>query len=117
MDEEWNFPLLLSSFYTAADLAIGLATLYIVRSFRGGVLGYPWLGLFIFAIADMFYAVLEFGGFYTWSINQGNAWSMVADVIYIAAYLFIALGCFSQLVLLKYGPIFINTHKETGKTT
>lgn len=106
--EENGLPLLIASFYPAADFAIGVAALHIFRSFRGGALGYPWLGLFGFAVADMLYAVLDLGGFYSWSVNAGNLWSMAADITYTAAYLFVALGCFAQLLLLRYGPIFKN---------
>jgi hypothetical protein len=112
VDGQWGLPLMIASFYPVADFAIGYAALRIVRRFRGGALGYPWLGLFIFAVADAIYAILDVTGLYTWSISTGNWWSMVADVVYNAAYLFVALGCFVQLLLLKYGSIFINTRKD-----
>lgn len=116
VEEDWGLPLWISSFYPAADFVIGLAALRIARRFRGGALGYPWLGLFVFAIADMFYAVLEMGGFYTWSVNAESIWSMVADITYMAAYFVVGFGCFVQLLLLKYGPIF-KIKQKVKKTT
>lgn len=116
VEEDQGLPLWVASFYPAADIAVGLAALRIFHRFRGGALGYPWLGLFIFGIADMLYAVLDLGGFYTSSVNSGNLWSMVSDVIYTAAYLFVGLGCFAQLLLLRYGPIFMTTRKVKKPT-
>ncbi len=113
--EKLTLPAFVNCFYPAADLMIGLAALWILRRFRNGALGYPWLGLLIFAIADALYAILEFTGFYTWSVSSGNLWSMITDLAYNAAYLFVALGCFVQLLLLKYGPIFITARKEVKK--
>jgi hypothetical protein len=115
VDEDRGLPLWIASFYPAADLAVGVVALRILLRFRGGALGYPWLGLLVFAIADMLYAVLDLGGFYTWSLESGNLWSMIADVTYTAAYLVVGLGCFAQLLLLKYGPIFKTTRKEIKK--
>ncbi len=116
VNEDSGLPLWVSAFYPAADIAVGLVALRIFFKFRGGALGYPWLVLFIFGFADMLYAVVDMGGFYTWSINEGNLWSMVADVAYIAAYLFVGLGCFVQLLLLRYGPIFKIIKKDVSKT-
>jgi hypothetical protein len=109
VEEEYGLPLWIASFYPAADFAIGLAALNIVRHFRQGALGYPWLGLLLFAIADMNYAFLELGGFYTWSVIAGNRWSMIADITYVSAYLFVGIGCVAQCFLLRYGPIYKNT--------
>lgn len=106
--ETWGLSLLVAAFYPAADIAVGLSALRIVMRFRGGALGYPWLGLFVFAIADMLYAVLQFSGAYSWSA--------VADTVYIAAYLFVALGCYAQLLLLRYGPIFTTIRKDNKRT-
>lgn len=115
-DESWGFPLLLASFYPAADIAIGLSAIRIVWRFRGGALAYPWIGLSSFSIADTLYAFVEFSGLYAWSVSQGNFWSTTADVSYVAAYLFVALGCYAQLLLLKHGPIFTITWKDHKRT-
>jgi hypothetical protein len=93
-------------FYPAADLIIASSALYLARRFRMGALGFPWLGLFVFAFADLLYAWLDFTGMYTWSVNEGNLFSGIADVTYFAAYLAIGLGYYAQWLLLQYGPIF-----------
>jgi len=114
--EHWGLPLIVGAFYPAADLVVGLASLGIVNRFRGGALGYPWIGLFMFAFADLLYAALEFSGAYSWSVSNGNLLSTVADVSYTAAYLLVALGCYVQLLLLRYGPIF-ELHKASKETS
>lgn len=109
---DWGFPLLLAAFYPVCDLFVGLAALRVIHRFHGGALGYPWIGLLGFAVADMLYSVLDLSGLYTWSVSAENNWSTIADLVYNASYLFIALGCFAQYLLLRYGPIFRNIRKE-----
>jgi hypothetical protein len=93
-------------FYPTADLIIAFMALRLAHRFHSGALGYPWLGLFVFALADLMYAWLDLTGMYTWSLNQGNLLTAVADITYLAAYLAIALGYYAQWLLLRYGPIF-----------
>jgi hypothetical protein len=93
-------------FYPTTDLIIAFAALRLAHRFHSGALGYPWLGLFVFAIADVMYAWLDLTGLYTWSTHQGNLLTTVTDIIYFAAYLAIGLGCYAQWLLLRYGPIF-----------
>jgi len=115
-EEQWGLPLIVGAFYPAADFVIGLVALGIVHRFRGGALGLPWIGLLVFAFADLLYAVLDFTGTYSWSVTNANPLSTVADVTYIAAYLFIVLGCYAQLLLLRNGPFFVlyRAPKETS---
>ncbi len=113
-EAERGFPLWVAAFYPAADFAVGLAAANIVYRFRGGALGYPWLGLFVFAAADIMYAVLETSGFYSWSVNAGNLWSATADLVYLLAYLVVGLGCAAQWLTLKYGPIFRKKRKANS---
>ena len=110
-DESWNLTLVVSAFYPAVDLIIGVAALRLAYRFRRGALGYPWMGLFVFAIADMFYAWLDLSGVYAWSLDQGNLLTTISDVSYNAAYLVVALGCYTHLLLLKHGPIFNTSSK------
>ena len=110
--QDSGLPLWIAAFYPVADLVVGLAALRIVVRFRGGALGYPWLGLFIFAIADMLYAIRDISGIG----GDSNVLSAVADITYLTAYLFVGLGCFAQLLLLRYGPVFTITRKESKKT-
>jgi hypothetical protein len=93
-------------FYPCADLAVGVAALWLARSFRNGSLAYAWLGLFVFTLSDLLYAWLELSGVYEKSVEQGNYLSAVSDITYVLAYLIVALGCFTQWLLINYGPIF-----------
>lgn len=98
--------ILVNGFYPVGDLAIGLAALGLVRTFRNGALGYPWIGLLVFTGADLLYAWLDLSGAYAWSLENRNSLSALADILYLAAYLTVAVGCFTQLLLLRFGPIF-----------
>ena len=95
-----------NGFYPAGDLAIGLAALALVRAYRQGALGYPWIGLLVFTAADLLYAWLAMSGAYDWSLENRSFISAIADLSYLAAYLTVAVGCFAQLLLLRYGPVF-----------
>jgi hypothetical protein len=90
-------------FYPFADLAVGIAGVLLVFTFRGGALTRPWLGLVIFGITDFLYAWAEQTGIYVWSAGQGNLLSLIIDSSYLAAYLILALGFLSHWVLLRYG--------------
>jgi hypothetical protein len=104
--QPWSLELIVGAFYPAADIVISLASLRIVQRFGNGALGLPWIGLFVFAVSDLLYAVLEASGAYSWSVTNGNLLSAVADITYLAAYLFVGLGCYAQLLLLRHGPMF-----------
>lgn len=97
---------LVNIFYPAADLVIAFVALRLAHRFHSGALGYPWLGLVVFALADLMYAWLDFTGMYTWSVTEGNLLSGIADITYFVAYLAIGLGYYAQWLLLRYGPIF-----------
>jgi hypothetical protein len=90
-------------FYPFADLAVGIAGILLIFTFRGGALTRPWLGLVIFGITDFLYAWAEQTGIYTLSAEQGNLLSLIIDSSYLAAYLILALGFLSHWVLLRYG--------------
>jgi hypothetical protein len=105
-DQPWTLALLVAAFYPAADIVISLASLRIVLRFGSGALGLPWIGLSVFALSDLLYAILEVSGAYSWSVTNGNLLSAVADITYVAAYLFVSLGCYAQLLLLRHGPMF-----------
>ena len=91
-------------FYPLADLAVSIVAFYLVWSFRGGAMAFPWLTLLVFSLADGFYAWLEQTGTYAWSVDNGNILSLIADTIYTAAYLILAVGFLYQFFLLRYGP-------------
>ena len=62
-----------------------------------------WLGLFVFTVADTAYAVLVLTGVYDAFVDTGNPLGLVADAVYIAAYLVVTVACVSQWLLLRYG--------------
>lgn len=111
-----TFSGLVNIFYPVVDLAVAVAVLYLVRTFGRGAMMRPWLGLFIFAFADSIYAVLYETGIYTFTALTGNAASIAADTVYMAAYLSLTLGLFFQFLLVNYGPaILIKQKPQTGK--
>lgn len=91
-------------FYPIADLGVAIVAFRLVWSFRGGAMARAWLALLVFSLADGFYAWLEQTGAYAWSVSTGNILSLIADSIYIAAYLLLAVGFLYQFFLLRYGP-------------
>jgi hypothetical protein len=95
---------LVSVLYPLLDLAVGLAALWLIRAFGGGLWGRPWVGLFIFALADSLYAWLQVTGLYDAFVSTGNPLSLVADTVYLIAYLVMAIACLSLWLLLQYGP-------------
>lgn len=92
-----------NSFYPAADLILAVIALWLARNFMGGAFSRPWLGLLAFTFADLMYAWLDASGMYTWSLEQGNLLTTVADVAYLGAYLILGLGVFYQWLFLRYG--------------
>ena len=77
--------------------------IWLLRSFQGGALGRPWIGLLIFSITDLMNGWLQLSDIYAWSLEQGNFLSSLSDILYFSAYLALALGAFSKWVFLKYG--------------
>jgi hypothetical protein len=90
-------------FYPFADLAVGIAGLMLIFTFRGGSLLYPWLGLVVFGITDFLYAWAEQTGIYAWSSENGNLLTLFIDTSYMAAYLILAMGFLGHWILIKYG--------------
>jgi hypothetical protein len=91
------------SFYPVVDLLLAVIALKLARNFAGGAFSRPWMGLIVFAIADLFYAWLEISGTYTWSVAEGNLYSTIADVTYVIAYLVMWLSLLYHWLFLKYG--------------
>ena len=94
---------IVNAFYPSADLVLALAALWLARSFQGGALGHPWIGLLVFTFSDWMNAWLQLSGIYAWSLEQGNLLSTFSDILYIVAYLVLAYGAFSKWLFLKYG--------------
>ena len=97
------FETLVTVLYPFMDLALGIAALRLVYAFGGRLWSRPWMGLFVFALADTLYAWLEITGIYDAFVATGNPLSLVADAVYLAAYLVVAIACFSTMLLLHYG--------------
>jgi hypothetical protein len=92
------------AFYPVADLSLAVAALKLGTTFGRGAWGRVWLGLLAFVVSDSLYAWLSFSGLYAYSIESGNPLSLVADTLYVDAYLILALSALNQLLLLRYGP-------------
>lgn len=104
--ETITFYTFISAFYPAADLAVGLGALWIVYSMRGGMFGRPWIAMFFFVVADALYAWLFNLGQYQALIEQSTWPQHLTESLYLFAYLFIGLGCFTQWLTLRYGFFF-----------
>lgn len=111
--QSFGLEVFVNAFYPAGDFAVGLAGLWLARRFRNGALAYAWLGLFVFTIADLLYTWLDLTGMYAWSVSQKSPLSTITDITYMAAYLTVALGCFTQWLVLNYGPIFKKEFHES----
>ena len=88
-------------FYPVMDFSVGIAALILLFSFRGGKMGWPWIGMLVFSASDVLYAYLLESGLYAQSAESGNILSLVADTTYIAAYLVVMLGFFYYYLFIK----------------
>jgi len=87
-------------FYVFTDTAIGLAALYLVVAFRGRALAIPWLTISSFVVTDILYLRLTSTGAYDW-VMSGVSIALLADTLYVVAYLIVAWGVFEQFLLLR----------------
>ena len=87
-------------FYVTADTVVGLSAIYLVYAFRGRALALPWLTISSFVVTDIFYIRLTETGAYDW-VMSGISIALVADSLYMIAYLIVAWGVLGQYVLLK----------------
>jgi hypothetical protein len=104
--------LLIYVFYPLSELAIGFAALKFKRAFGRGQWAYPWLALLAFVISDTAYSWLAISGIYDISM-KGDFLSLCADLFYLAAYLILALVGYAQLSLIKYGPRWQKSKRES----
>lgn len=103
--------LLIYVFYPLSELAIGFAALKFKRAFGRGQWAYPWLALLTFVISDTAYSWLAISGIYDISM-KGDFLSLCADLLYLAAYLTLALVGYAHLSLIKYGPRWQKSKRE-----
>ncbi len=87
-------------FYLFADSAVGLAALFLVYAFRGRALALPWLTISSFVVTDFLYIHLTESGAYDW-VMSGVSVALLADTLYVVAYLIVAYGVLGQYLLLK----------------
>lgn len=98
--EKEPLAIFLNIFYPLGDLVLALAAWRVAILFRGGKWAYPWMGLLAFAVADAVYTGMILTGIYSF---EGNVPSLLADLMYLGAYLFMAFAIFLHLDLLKRG--------------
>ena len=94
----------LEVFYAVGDAAMMVASIGLARLFGRGLWGRVWWGLLAFVISDALYSYVTLSGLYAFSLDEGNLLTLVVDSIYSLAYMLVALACWSQLRLVKYGP-------------
>lgn len=87
-------------FYVITDTMVGLSALYLVYAFRGRALGIPWLTISSFVVTDIIYIRLTETGVYD-MVMSGISIALVADTLYMIAYLIVAWGVLGQYLLLK----------------
>ena len=87
-------------FYLFADATVGLSALYLVRAFRGRTLAIPWLTISSFVVTDILYIRLTDSGYYDY-VMKGVSIALIADTLYLTAYLIVAWGALEQYLLLK----------------
>ncbi len=99
----------LGYFYPVGDLAVGIAALILVMTFRGGTLARPWLSLLAFVISDSLYVWATAHDVYTWGDAGGEAtqlWiTLVVDTIYLIAYMIMFWGAFQHFLTLRFGAV------------
>lgn len=89
-----------SYFYLLADAAVGLLALYLVYAFRGRALAIPWLTISSFVLSDFIYIRLTESGVYDY-VMSGISIALLADTLYVIAYLLVGWGGLEQYLLLR----------------
>jgi hypothetical protein len=88
-----------SYFYLLADAVIGLLAVCLVYVFRGRALAIPWLMISSFVFSDFIYIHLTNSGMYDY-VMSGISVALLADTLYVVAYLLVAWGGLEQYLLL-----------------
>lgn len=89
-----------SYFYLLADAVVGVLAMYLVYAFRGRALAIPWLTISSFVLSDFMYIRLTESGVYDY-VMSGVSIALVADTLYVIAYLLVAWGGLEQYLLLR----------------
>ena len=102
---EWELSVFLDAFYPAGDLILALAAWALARAFGKGLWARPWLSLLVFAFADALYTwTYDLGVYSSTPGAPGFMITVLADTLYLDAYLVVALACYAQLLLVQNGP-------------
>lgn len=89
-----------SHFYLLADAVVGFFALYFVYAFRARALAIPWLAISSFVLSDFIYIRLTVSGMYDY-VMSGISIALLADTLYVVAYLLVAWGGLEQYLLLR----------------
>lgn len=89
-----------SYFYLLADAVVGIFAIYLVYAFRGRALAIPWLAISSFVFSDFMYIRLTESGVYDY-VMSGISIALLADTLYVVAYLLVAWGVLEQYLLLR----------------
>ena len=89
-----------SYFYLLADALVGLLAFYLVYAFRGRALAIPWLTISSFVLSDFIYIRLTESGVYDY-VMSGISIALLADTLYVIAYLLVAWGGLEHYLLLR----------------
>ena len=91
-------------FYICIGLVILAAAVRLSSYFGAGMWGRAWWGVMAFIVAHFMFTVLTSSGNYSHSIEFGNIFSLLADTLYLLAYLLSGWTCFNQYLLVRFGP-------------
>lgn len=103
--EEYTPPVerALNLLYPLGDLSVALLALLITLVLTGGALSVPWgyiaAGYLIMATSDLLFTYASWNGIYPEGGADVNVIMVVIDVMYLAAYIIIAIGLYSRLRL------------------
>ena len=97
----------LNVYYAVSDAAMLIAALGLGHLFGRGLWGRAWLALLVFVISDGLYSYVEMSGMYAQSVETGNILTLVVDATYSLAYMLMALGVYSQYLLVRHGPTLL----------
>jgi hypothetical protein len=93
----------LEMFNSIANLVVGIIALMLLLTFRGGIIARPWWGFLGFSIADVLYFVVQQAGSINGPLLFSNFMGLLTRLIYLLAYLVLAIGFYAQYLLLKFG--------------
>jgi hypothetical protein len=99
----------LKFFYPLGDLAIGVAALVLVITFRRGALARPWLSLLAFVFSDSLYLWATTQNIYAWQAVGGDIvqqWiTLGVELVYLIAYIIMFWGVLQQYFTLRFGAV------------